>query len=605
MKLIKKYIDTLKTIDIEVDGDHNLVVNRLKDKRPFQAAIVLGGETKATVFPVILPTKQVLDAGENVQEIKFNPMGENFLSDRSSEVQKELNVEASKALSLRVTALYQGIAYVLLNPEARESLSQEAFEFIKGIKPPTSDSASKRVQSYVNSVLKQGTGHRGQKAMARIRQTGMVKAEGKNYYRTTELIMPFMMQAQKEVPLGINPPNKAACAIVQGIAKRLNDHLALKDLCETDIAPYFSSWLSLMSEVTDRIQKLSELFRVDIGDNFKHSINYKPQDLKALYEKELNIRFPGNVGMSEEQNQGRNEAIASNQVAAVDTTKSTAAPVLDKLEEKVVSVPAVTTQPTATPAPTQSHIIESGRRRMPIVNTASVNTVQTFNQQPYSYDPGNLSGKPEAVAAPAAAPQVTPAASAPAVERATAPQVAPAASAPMVERAETRIHVKDANQQPLYMQNGQPYLLEQSQVPQMNFVQKKDAMNRPMFNSDGSPALKEAVAMGGAPMAPAQQAPMNPYQAMALQQNQQQQNMTQMMPPMFNMMRQQVQPAFDQMGNITNGPLMLQNGQQVTNMMQIQQMIQQMQMMASTQQNTGVPSMWQQPAQQQQTVSHF
>lgn len=380
--------------------------------------------------------------------------------------------------------------------------------------------------------------------------------------------------------------------MVKTIAERVLTDLDIVSLWEGRESPYFMSLLECHSEVIKRLNKLAKLLSLDLGSDFKASWwNSKSEAELVELRQEIPVRFAGNEGSS----------VSDEKAGAPAPTKS---PVANAVQQATTPAPVVIEEAKPAPTPTEpqqeSKPKASGPVRLGDLNKMAISNRSTSSLVPQAAPAAeyvsSFAGKSNA--APAAA---TTAAAAPASNGLVVEQPAAAAPGNGLVVEEQQVHFHDANNRPLYLKNGQPYLVPASAInPAQKYLQATEANGALKFNAEGVPVLRAAqLAPGqGAPgMVPNQPAstfyngvaqtaqvnPANPnsfYAAANTAQNQfgasaavgQPGVVGQPVAPqaimLLNQMGQQVQAQFDAAGNAL-GHYWTSQGQQVTHYNQI------------------------------------
>lgn len=485
------------------------------------------GTPDAKQFPLRFPTEEVVKAGEDFKHIIFNPLSESYMNTEQSEVQKALVFQASAAVMVRVTQLFMGLVYAVVDTEQHENLTDDVLSLIRGIKPPKDKTAGEKMVDFATKVMNKHNGIKGVKALARYQQRANVNIDDRLYIRTTSLITPYLDKIQTDKPGGVKPPNKATGAMVATIAKNLSAYLGVVSTWENRESPYFMSLLECHAEVIKRMNKLAKHLGVDLGDNFKASFwNSKTEAELVELRKELPIKFTGNEGgMSQEKDTAPQVEAApsvtpvASAVAQATQTAPTPAPA-----PQVAAAPKPTPTPevNAQPAPSTAAPVRLGEiSKMAIQNRTDINAFSQQNAQSYvsplaaaKPNAGTAQPQPTAPAQPQVAP--TPG----------TPTVAPAASAattstgkPVVERMPQQVY--DANNRALTRRDGSAYMLLPENIPQMKFLQMTDQNGQFMYDSNGDPKLREALTGPGGmvPGQPNNMSPNNFYTGVAQQQH--------------------------------------------------------------------------------------
>lgn len=502
MKLLKTYEKFLAAMDNYVDTEtSNIYSDRSGKPETMTVSFSSPGAESAKPLPVVMPTKAIMDKGEDFSNIKFNPMAESYMSRNQSEIQKRLVHDASAAVMLRLVKIITALAYTAVDKEAHEDLDPKLFSILRGIKPPKDTKGAERVTKYVLAVLSKHKGIKGPNAICRYQQKVNVKVGDQVYIRATSLITPFLQKLTGEKPYGVNVPNQLAGNVLRTIATNLMKELDIVSTWNGREAPFLMSLLEAHNEVVSRIEAIAKPLGVDLGPNFVAGFfNEKVEkELPKLYEKELKIRFPGNEGTTADD---PSQGIV---VEETPTTQSPVRPAEDYVPKNtVVATPATTTAPTAQPQEEQASMkpIDLEKRPMAI---HSRNDVNPADAQAPAYTSG-FAGKASAtVSSPA------PAAVAPTQHQQpaqssglTIEQPAQHKSGLVVE--EELVHLHDARNNPLYRRNGQPYMVSPADANEANMAKLLQATDQTTgalkFDGNGAPILRKAQIAGGQPGQP-------------------------------------------------------------------------------------------------------
>lgn len=494
MKITTIYERILAAMDNYVDKDRSIYSDRGDGKaQPMTVAFASPGSTDIKQLPVVLPNAALLKKGEDFTNIKFNPMAESYMSRNQSEVQKRLVHDASASVMIRLVQIFTALLYTAVDKDAHEDLDPILFRILSGIKPPKDTKAAERITKYGLNLMSKHKGIKGPNALCRYQQKVNVKVDDKIFIRATTLIMPFLQKLTGEKPYGVNPPNQLSSKIIKTIAEGLMNELDVVSTWNGREAPYFMSLLEAHNEVVTRLNVIGKALNVDLGKNFVPGFFDEKieKELPKLFEKELNIRFSGNEGTAAE------EVVEEPSAAPVKTTPpQPKTPALVPETTKVANpVPAQNNTPA--PQQTEEHVslkpIDLEKRPMAIHSRKEVNPADAAAP---SYQSG-FSGKQSAtVNTPApttvAQPQEQPQQAGGLVIE----QQAPAANTGGLVIEETKVHLHDARNHPLYRRNGQPYYVSQSeanQANQMKLLQATDPTTGSLkFDGNGAPVLRKA-----------------------------------------------------------------------------------------------------------------
>lgn len=593
MKLNKIYEGMLNSIGILVStqGLPSLVNVRQADD------ISKGKNVSASIFrvdrrvqmPIVLATKEVLKLEENGTTVKFNPMAEAYIARGPSDIQNRLVIEASAAIATPLSVIALALIELALDTAKHESLSPAVFSLISELPVVKAQKTAENVQRYATKVLLKHTGIKGSNAMGRFKlMRDHVDDDGSVHARACRFSSPFLEKIMNDPkPANVAVPNKSALEVIQAAATVLSQQIFVISKSDSKTAPYFKSFAECLCEVENRINELSEMLGLDDTKGFSFDTTWAEGlgDLDKLYKKELNIRFEGNEGPLN----GDIKAEAAATGAAPIGSQGVAISPAPEKKNVPVQIKPVNTEPVEEPEIIQEKkpmVLNSHASLLQHGNTSTdTDTASTYVSPIARASQGKTVPKQQAGSnVPASSGNVV---------IAEDPAPAPTRTSGNVVIAEEEpqmIHVTDANNEPLFMATGAPYLLAQSDIPNFPFVQKKNHMGHKEFSNSGIPVLKKATANGGQPQqynpynaqqqqqygAPAQQygTPADPYAALDAQRasktlygghgtpsiythNQPQQYAPPQqynqppMPAVYDRFRRQIQPAFDHSGNAT------------------------------------------------------
>lgn len=528
MKLIKKYRELNEALGLK-EGPNGHLYSALGDET--KVTISLRGESKTR--PIVLPTKEVLEAEDDPTVIKFNPLGELIMSSAPSEVQDMITAAASRRIVMSSIQAARMLLDLILNPSAHEKLEQGAFTLIQKTPVLNKDNQFKEVRKYFDKVLAAQTGIRGRKAVGRFKLDRNVSHGGHTYSRACRFVPVCMKEFEKDVPYGIRAPKYAIetiRAVFEGVVGGLAE--CSVGLANDNDAPYFNAFLKAFAPACQHINEVIRLVHQDksqLDQRIPLSWTKDADKMKDWYLKEVRIQYPGNTGPTDEvveqDEEGDEDTVTVNPVQQ-NTPEETGTPVPQQEAEPE--------QVEETPVEERTIIAGGGYQQTFDENGMPVSKYQS----PYA----RLGGKSTEN------PTTTPQQSAPQPQTTATQQSEPVVSKLNIQRQadiqkqkqKNHVHLHDAYNRPLFKADGSPLYVQAKDVPQNGVVQRVNG-NQPLFDDNGIPLLMEVNAtqqrgpMAGNPGMPQQpgmpQGNMDPAQQWRMQRMQQQQQQQQMMYP--------------------------------------------------------------------------
>jgi hypothetical protein len=455
---------------------------------------------KREVLPIIFPTPTILAIEEDYQSVKFNPMAESFMAKAPSEVQNRLVMVAGGRIAIAATAVMQGLAEFILQPELHGNCDPALFEIIQRAPVVKKDTVIKKTHAFISSVIKSQTGIAGQNALGRFKLDRHIEANGQKYGRGCQYIPTARKWIGQEVVMGIKRPNQQAGQIMDLIFEAVLGEGANKAFAVTSerVAPYFEVFLASFYAMATHLNRLATLLKLT-GHNLAYISGTLPKmsDLEQAYLRDMRIPFPGNVGPLDEQ---------ASEVSVEPEVYVQPEPIVEPQTEDDDDEPPFEIEKETTPVAT-------------MINPANTGS-------PYAH----IRARKEAAAPVASQPAET--TSPLVIEKPNQPAQVKQHNGPLrIEKPNLKVQLKDAMGRPMTYADGSPFMINERDYPKTPVMQK--ATNGVLeFDQTGTPKLVEfnphqqpqhmgypvpgaypgaPVPYGGTPMQP----PVNPNDPMA------------------------------------------------------------------------------------------
>lgn len=468
MHLSEIYRNMLKEFNIvEVEPENLLHILQDGEMSVLNVAFARHGEPGT--YPVILPTKEVIESDNNPNVLKFHPLAESPFADRS-EIFNTLQLVVSAHLCAVAMGLSAQLVNMSCNMSDSDNYTNATLKVLRDFPPVKTDSMRKKIIEYYKRICSEHTFIRGERPVVRL-NVGRNKRDDISALRWAEVVAPILESIDDDDMriIGLKAPNKAAfntashaLHLVFGIEE--GEHKRPPVGTDSQTAPYFQALLKAAMDVFEHINGINKA----LGKHGRPEYHTDTQWMQAILDdptawaKQIPVNFEGNTGAA------KGKTAVANTVDRQD-----AKPVEANLKPMTKPREADNPTPEQKMEPpmieeTRPHFSGGLAGALTAVNAAKPAT-QPAQDQPVEQPAKKTSGltvqeRPAASPASSGHPKLT-------------------------VNKERDVHVTDSAGQPLYDVRNRPVMLPRSEIPQGLFLMEQDRDGYPIFDDDGMPKL--------------------------------------------------------------------------------------------------------------------
>lgn len=514
------YKPYLNDISVSINPDtQQLYIGTNESPTPFTVNVAV--DEAARNLPVVFPTDDIVGLQEDFTTVKFNPAAESSFRGMS-EVMLQLVMFTRAQACLLTKVLIDHTVRMITDREL--TLTDSQLELFSEITAPKTAASAASTINFMEQVLKASTGIRGKRKLVNLQiERGR---GGATYLRAARYSIPAANETDDTTIFGVKKPNKAALAIVRGVMQLLVP-LEPNHYTSSQSMPYLTVLMKSYAAVLDHLKSIASIVQCDPDGMFsKLDVSWSEHidNLDTLYSEDLPIAFAGNIGSSTNKDQ----PTQGTHVRAVTEAEVSDPPPWNEDVTKVVAEVA-SVQPTQTTQAPQPEPVPDPVPRKPVMlsdNHRSTTMHNEYAQQaaapvnvgrvnvPEHLRLANRQAKSQAAAPPATVapqqaaqhpsgangnvvpptPKVAPAqpqAPGQPPQMAAREQPAPGTNQPPQLAPSNRVHLHDScnPRNPFYTRSGQPFMVEERDVPQVLIAQAVGQGGIDMYNQDGSPRI--------------------------------------------------------------------------------------------------------------------
>lgn len=491
MNLIENYNKLMEAMGITVDPESaQLSLSYDEDVIPVSVSVQRGDNTET--LPVVLPTREVLKKDEDGLSIKFHPFSESPFA-AQSEVLNRLVMLAGGRVCMSVQGLVAAVIEASLSYEKHGDYSNSLMRLIKDMPSVKKDKPRLAIQKYADRVMQAHNGIRGPHTVLRFNLRRNQTVGEETFIRYTQLSTPVLDSDEDEMRIfGVKAPSKVAFQTVLRAYQAVLGESYFGCGTNSRTAPYFQSFMGSFLAVCEHLNKVAKKMGRHARKEFRIDTSWSELYTEAeTLSKELSIQFEGNVGSTNnDAKESRNAEGASapkassinielNRPAATPAKKPAVSVAPVAVVEEVVEEPVMSTEKKI-----EFPVSPFRKQANPMMQAAQTQTVAKpqptkVNQPAGHFNKSNVQ-----------APEVKKS-SAVVVNPASQQQSQPSPSRITVQPRVRQIHLHDSLNQPLYLANGQEWMVNENEAPQELFVVVTTPAGHPVF--DGKTPRLESI----------------------------------------------------------------------------------------------------------------
>ena len=248
--IIDVYESVLSYVNLEHDEETGGIVTRVGDEvHPFMLK-----NQHDTLVPVVLPTSDQLRSGTQVDKIIFHPLAEDLFVLEESAVMRAFTRVVNIKLNHAIGRVMLGLVTLLSTPEEHQYLTEEQMEILLQI-PEVDKGATEALMK----VIKDGDKQDPSRVFSYLYLKRKATIADKMYGKGGIITFPFY-DGLKQQTGKLKKHTVMFTKVLEFMLPGLGNHDMYSYGSTTDIAPYFNALMMGSKNVTDRLNKIIDIY---------------------------------------------------------------------------------------------------------------------------------------------------------------------------------------------------------------------------------------------------------------------------------------------------------------------------------------------------------